>query len=339
MAGQMDGELDWTAEPFLSEARGWIEARLAESGQSLAGGIEQPHIYWWATAMRVPTTDGVMWFKAARHTQAFEAALTPILVAARPDQSPELLAVDRDRGWMLTRDAGVRLREFATGEDQLRCWEELLPQYAELQLELAARTDDLLAIGVADFRTGSLADQAQEMAADREILCSAPEDALSREEFDRFRCVGMAELRQLCAELAGRGIPDSLQHDDLHDGNLFVRRGHYVFFDWGDACVSHPFHTLVVTLRALAYKQGLAPGAAALLRLRDAYLEPWRELADHTDLVETADIARRTGTIQRALAWYRFVRAMPPERRHEEQDSVPYGVRQFLHNQPWGAWQ
>jgi Ser/Thr protein kinase RdoA (MazF antagonist) len=93
----------------------------------------------------------------------------------------------------------------------------------------------------------------------------------------------MAELRRLCHELADRGIPDTLQHDDLHDGNLFVRDGRFVFFDWGDACVTHPFHTLVVTLRALAHRQGLGPGAPELLRLRDAYLESWTGHASHAE--------------------------------------------------------
>jgi Ser/Thr protein kinase RdoA (MazF antagonist) len=29
------------------------------------------------------------------------------------------------------------------------------------------------------------------------------------------------------------GIAPSLNHDDFHDGNVFLRDGQYVFFDWG----------------------------------------------------------------------------------------------------------
>jgi hypothetical protein len=339
MTGHEETSTDWDSAAFRAAARHWIDQKLAETGQTVAGPIEQPHIQWWATAMRVPTSDGVVWFKAAGNTQAFETALQPLLARLSPEHSAEVVATDVQRGWMLTRDAGVRLREHASGEEQLRCWEELLPQYAALQTNLAELVPDLLAIGVADLRTAGLADQAALLAADRALLSTAPEDSLTEDEIDAFAGAGLVELRRLCDELGRRGIPDTLQHDDLHDGNLFVRDGEYVFFDWGDACISHPFHTLVVTLRALGYKHSLPPGAPELLRLRDAYLEGWTSYAPLPELIETAEMARRTGTIQRALAWYRVVNEMPPDRRHEEQDSVPYGVRLFLKNEPWGAWQ
>ena len=59
----------------------------------------------------------------------------------------------------------------------------------------------------------------------------------------------LPEYAERCELLAAFGIPETIQHDDLHDGNVFVRDGRNLFFDWGDSCVSHPFHTLVVTLR------------------------------------------------------------------------------------------
>lgn len=108
-----------------------------------------------------------------------------------------------------------------------------------------------------DLRLRALVRQARVLAADDQMLRTAPEDALTDAEVAELRARGLAELDRLGGELAGHGIPDSLQHDDLHDGNAFVRDRAYVVFDWGDACVSHPFHTLVVTLRALAYRQGL----------------------------------------------------------------------------------
>lgn len=149
--------------------------------------MEQPHTPWWSTVLRVPTTGGPLWFKAAG-------------------------------------DGGVEAR---------------------------------LTTVLPDLRLRALVRQARVLAADDQMLRTAPEDALTDAEVAELRARGLAELDRLGGELAGHGIPDSLQHDDLHDGNAFVRDRAYVVFDWGDACVSHPFHTLVVTLRALAYRQGL----------------------------------------------------------------------------------
>jgi Ser/Thr protein kinase RdoA (MazF antagonist) len=137
----------------------------------------------------------------------------------------------------------------------------------------------------------------------------------------------------MCRELAAHGIRKTVQHDDLHDGQVFVRGERYLFFDWGDACVSHPFHTLTVTLRATAARLDLAPGGRELQRLRDAYLEPFG------DLREAADLAYRTGTVARTLAWDRYVRAAGARAEPDDAGAPAYGLKLFLENGPIGSWR
>ena len=112
----------------------------------------------------------------------------------------------------------------------------------------------------------------------------------------------------------------------------------YRFFDWGDSCVSHPFHTLVVTLRSTAYRFDLEPDGPELLRLRDAYLEPWTAFGTRAELAAGFASAYRTGTIARALAWYRYVTARDTGAAAEDAQSVPYGLKLFLADGPIGAW-
>jgi hypothetical protein len=113
-----------------------------------------------------------------------------------------------------------------------------------------------------------------------------------------------------------------------------VSDGRYLVFDWGDSCVSHPFHSLTVTLRSIAWRLDLPPGGAELRRLRDVYLEPFGRGA------EVADLAYRTGTIARAIAWHRMVVAREPEFVTEDDLAGPaYGIRLFLANGPIGSWR
>jgi hypothetical protein len=254
-----------------------------------------------------------------------------------PRRTAEVLAYDRERAWILTRDAGTRLREAAAGLDQLGHWERLLPRYAELQCELAPRAEELVALGVTDLRLPELPPLLESASTETALLERDDEDGMTPEERNGLDVL-LPGFRRLCARLDGLGIPPSLQHDDLHDGNVFLRDGEHVFFDWGDACVSHPFHTLVVTLRALAYRLGLEGGGGEILRLRDAYLEPWTTVLPRDELVVAADMARRTGTVQRALAWYLASREMPPDVRAEHSASLPYGLKLYLANAPFGAW-
>jgi aminoglycoside phosphotransferase (APT) family kinase protein len=66
----------------------------------------------------------------------------------------------------------------------------------------------------------------------------------------RFRDA-VPRVREMAEELAAYGVTETLQHDDLHDGQVFVRDGRQFILDWGDAVISHPFFTLSVTLEGV----------------------------------------------------------------------------------------
>ena len=82
----------------------------------------------------------------------------------------------------------------------------------------------------------------------------------------------------------------SAEADVLH--RVLARDGRLAVLDWGDACVSHPFFSLVATRHNEADRVPFA-------RLRDAYLEPWS-----TDAV-TFELALRVGWGAYAIAWLR----------------------------------
>jgi Phosphotransferase enzyme family len=324
-------DVDWRDPDWLEETHAWIRAHTPGS---ITGVIEQPHVYPWSTVMRVPTEDGHLWFKANSEVERFEAGLLMELAAAAPDVIVELVAVDVERGWILMRDAGTRLRELVGTIEQVKHWQAILPRYAELQLALAPREDRFLALGVPDERLGGLSDRFERLLDDVDTLLVGKPDGVTVEELARLRA-SIREVDSMCSDLAAVGIPETLQHDDFHDGQIFVRDGGYRFLDWGDSCVSHPFHTLVVTLRALASQQGLEPGAPELVHLRDLYLEPFTGFATTAELRDTFGLAYRTGTIGRALAWHRFFSAYP----HERDDTVAHGLKLYLAHGPIGSWE
>jgi phosphotransferase family enzyme len=322
--------VDWRDPVWLDEAHAWIRAALPGTP---TGSIEQPQVYPWATVLRVPSPDGLLWFKANAPVQRFEAALTAELARAAPDITVELVAVDVRRGWMLMRDAGSRLRELIGGPDQLDHWLAILPRYAELQRDLAALAERFIALGVPDERLGGLARHLEEVLDDDDLIFSGRPGGITPDEHARLRD-SVSTVSTMCSDLAAMGVPETVQHDDFHDGQIFVRDGRYRFLDWGDACISHPFHTLVVTLRVLAWQQGLAPGGPELLRLRDAYLEPFEDVASPKDLRLAFALAHRTGTIGRALAWSRYFVGDPDA---ERDDTVAYGLKMFLSDGPIGS--
>lgn len=324
----------WRDPEWQQEALAWIREQVGDP----AGNIEQPHVRPWSTVLRVPTTDGPLFFKANDRYSRFEAALDDELARSFPDLVGEVVAVDTERGWLLLHDAGTRLRDLEPGPEQLVCWEQLLPRYAELQIALGGRADELRGLGVPDFRLAGLPARFEQLLDDEAVLRPGTDDDLTADEVDRVRA-SVPTFATMCEELASFGIAESLQHDDLHDGQVFVRDGCHRILDWGDSCVTHPFHTLGVTLRAVAYQQGFQPGGSALERIRDAYLEPFTRSRPRADVKAAAALAIRTGTVARSLAWYG---PMLLEETHavdpDDAASVPYGLKLFLRDGPPGSW-
>ena len=101
-----------------------------------------------------------------------------------------------------------------------------------------------------------------------------------------------------------------MQHDDLHAANLYARGGRLRLLDWGDASVSHPFASLVVTFRFLEERNGLPPADPWFARLRDAYLEPWGG-----GLAGAFALAIRVGAFAHAIAWVRQRDQLPAAER------------------------
>jgi Phosphotransferase enzyme family len=314
-------ELIWVRPEWLAEATAWIRARVDVSGE-----IEQPHVRWWSTVLRVPTADGDLYFKAVAPIHHFEAALTARLAELQPGRVTDVVDTDLERGWFLMRDGGMRLRELVETSDDLHHWERVLPEYARLQLEVAPHADEFLALGTPDERLVVLPQLF------RELLVTRPH-GLTEDEH-RQALAALPRFEEMCLGLAADGLPETIQHDDLHDGQVFVRDGRYLVFDWGDSCVSHPLLSLTVILRATAWRLGLEPGGPELRRLRDAYLEPFARGP------EIADVAYWAGTIARAIAWKRMVDPRELEFLSESDLEGPaYGIRLFLAGGPIGTWQ
>ena len=277
----------WRSPDLVDCVHRWIDERLGELGIERTGDIEQPHVEEWSTVMRVPTADGTVWFKANHEPLRHEAALTALVAARAPDRVPAMLAFDAGTGWMLMRDAGRRLREVVAEERSLARWHDVLDAYARVQLACEDDVDALLALGVPDRRLAALPDAYAALLAE----LGGPDEGWPTSE----------RVAELCRELTTYGIRETIQHDDLHDGQVFLGEGTHLLLDWGDSCVSHPFFSLSVTLEGVvAWGLDDVAGSEELGPYVESYLRPYRQRYDG-DLVAAAALAMRLGWVCRAV--------------------------------------
>lgn len=193
----------------------------------MTGAIEVPHERPWATAMRIPTARGVVWFKASRPPWDHEAGVLQVLAPLAAGLLPEVIAAS-DEGWLLLADAGDRVREHPVE------WSRIAGPYAELQRASAPHVDALLAAGAFDNRPSAVVAQAEGLL---EVLPA---------ELARGLEARLPRVAELMDRLAASPLGVTVDHGDLHDGNVFTRGERVTIIDWGDSAVAHPFFTLSV---------------------------------------------------------------------------------------------
>ncbi|GAB3481282.1 hypothetical protein [Nocardiopsis coralliicola] len=293
----------WEDPAQRAELTGWVESRLTERGRELLPVPPHVRVRPWSSTARFATSHGDVWFKAVPDSGC-EAALVGALPSWVPGRVLQPLGVDAKRGWILLPDGGPTVLEHLDGRGtgSAAAWESVVAAYAHLQRSLADRVRDLFVLDVPDLRPSALPARIHALL----VSLGAAEPGRELPELTAFR----PELERLAGVLADSGVPESLDHTDLNLGNVVVRAGGYRFIDWGDAAVTHPFAGLAAPLERLA--AGGPPDPAALGRLRDAYLEPWSDLAPLAALRAAVPAAVRLAAVSRALSWTRVFPELAP---------------------------
>lgn len=231
----------------------WLHRDWLPAAEAWLGGPVRQHKVWDLSCV---LQAGDRWFKATVDAPLFapEAAVTAALARVLPGRAPAPLAVDPDRGWLVLPDVGPPIG-----------WDAPVEVRAEV-LRRWARTQQASVPHLAELRAAGCLDRGLDW------LAGAVRAEFTVDRLRPFTGAGTAErlaaavprLRALCAELAAYGLPDTLQHGDLHPANM--TRDHVVF-DWTDAAVGPPFVDPIMVV--------LEDDPAVRATLRDAYLGEW----------------------------------------------------------------
>lgn len=259
--------------------------------------------------LRVPTHDGDLFLKQEAPLQAFEVPLTLALASRWPDRVPEVVAADVGRAWLLLRDGGVRVAD----SKRYDVFVQALRLYGELQVGEVPNADEFLRLGLPDVRLHVVTD-AYEPFFERD-------HGLTPEEVRTLLALA-PRYGQLCDELAALGLPASIQHDDLHEWNVYVRGDRVGIYDWGDSSVAFPLWSWLKAFLALM-DAGVDPEPT-----RVAYLAAWTDFASEADLRRALELAIPTGFFAYC---FQIRRQYDLTQAHDEYKAyLPMRLRQFM---------
>jgi len=296
---------------WRTAALGWLTRQLTPTGVEVTGPVEQPRIRPWSTQLVVPTDAGTLWFKANCSAAAFEPALQQLLADLTPGVVDRPVAVEPDRGWLVTRDRGAALGD--TRSPTTTDWQAVLRLGAQVQQATAGHEAAVLATGVPDRRPSLVPALFDDLV---ERLAHLPVGHPSRLDGDRVAAVVAVRPRlvEAAETLSASPLPVALQHADLHPRNVFVLTdgsppdvpvpglGGLRLFDFGDAQWAHALELLCVPRRIVASPDHTGPGVA-WAPIQQAYRQEWGDKVGAAEFDELLAAATLTHAVNRASTW------------------------------------
>jgi len=309
-------EAAWKNKQYRQRLKDWV---TTETGEELS--FEKLKDTDMSFLLKACSKDSTYFVKAVNEAAAFEPALTALIAQGFPGETVDLIAVNRSENWLVMHELpGSLLREMPMREHYHSC----LRHYADFQRRTIPLVPELLALGVPDRRMPVIK---QEIVDHLEALC---ETGLDTEETASILAM-KEELLDMCDEMTGV-LPDTLEHGDLHSGNIYLERDRCRLFDWGDASVSHPFLSTRVfwnSLFELLEQDTDENWMREIASFRPVYLEAWESYASEATLVRQLRLAEQIGCVYRALSWHLYITPYRADRK-ESYDKPAQWLRLLL---------
>ena len=292
----------WWRPGWADEALEWLDSQLAAAGRGRVGRVDQVKNDWQSIVMRAPSDQGDVYLKALAPPATQELTILRDILP-RDAAVPRLLASDVDRGLLLMEDVGgVNPADCSRGDLAPGDLLALAEGYARLQRSTGAVAPE----SVIDCRLELMPELHSRAVDDQPTLLTGCDDPPSPEDIMTLREVVLA-VAQACASAAELGIPAHLTHGDL-DGNSIVTPHGPAFFDWGAACLTHPFLDVFEFRDSVRTVGGESAAEAAV----DKYLEEWTSYGSTPDLRRTVALLGAVRSVPWLLLAARAIRHLPP---------------------------
>lgn len=300
----------WASRAWQEATTRWVAEHLARLGAREEPRVQVVHLRPWSVVLTADCDLGRFWLKENCTGQNFEAGLVGVLHEVVPDRVLQPVALDPARGLLLTQDQGSVLRDSGSRDD-LAVWCRVVAEWAALQRALLDHEPALRQAGVVELPTSLSRRVAEERGR---LLHDLPHGDPRRLDDETHQAVlGTLDGLDACAEqVLALGLPVALNHNDLHDNNVFdTPQGRpFRFFDFGDCLLTDPLGALRVPLGVVGYYLDCGTDDPRVARVADAFLEVWSDLAPSSALRAALPAALHIGKLARHESWVRCLPSM-----------------------------
>lgn len=300
--GGVVGDLHWAEDVLLRAGRGAIRHARQERSWNLS------------CVHRLTLDDGdTAWLKVVPpffyHESAMLQFMRNVPGAVRV---PPLIGSDSANGRVLLDHIEGPLMWGAP----MTAWSVVIDRFIDTQVTLHNRIDELLALGAPDLRNRPFAEAIARLTQRDDVRTTL--DAQSLSALDALVDALPAQLDALAA----CGIPPTLVHGDLHQGNVLDGADGPVVLDWGDSSVGHPFFDIV------AFCHRLPEADHAVIEAQ--VIAAWKSALPGADPARAATLIRPIAALSKALTYRNFLDHIEPSEHHYHAIDVPDWLNEAL---------
>lgn len=268
----------------------WAESMLSARRMRRIGPARQFRTWNLSSLWQLPVDEQTVWLKCVPPFFAHEGRMLEQLQDA---PVPKLIAHDGQR-LLLAEIPGHDL--YDAPPPRLL---EMVGLLVGLQREWLGRTDELLLMGLPDWRADALTASIAALVG-RIGPQLATADSAILHEF-------VTGLAARFAQVAACGLPDTLVHGDFHRGNFRGNDLKMTLLDWGDSGIGHPLLDQPAFLEA-------APADVAEMISRH-WNDEWMRAVPGSDPAHAARLIRPIAAARQALIYVTFLEAIEPTER------------------------
>ena len=303
---------DWARPGGVATTVAWADDALASLGRPRTDRVVQVRSWNLSSILRLPTASGDVWCKSVPPFFAHEGAILVVVRAEDPSLVPTLLAADAKRRTVLLDDV--------PGEDQYEATEprlvEMVQRLVRLQAGLSGRVDDLRAVGLPDWRAGSLPHLISALVGRSDVRVQ-----LIAEELVALDAL-VTDLPRRLTLLTECGLPETLVHGDFHPGNWRLGEDAFVLLDWGDSGIGHPMLDLTAFLPRVP--DDVRDG------IRATWLEAWMVELPSADPLRASELVAPIAALRQALIYQVFLDGIEPDERCYHDADVAFWLRRAI---------
>jgi len=255
---------------------------------------------------QIETARGIFYLKQVPEILFLEPKMLVFLNDQGFQNIPKLITQnDMLHCFLMTSCGNISLRHLFKKQIDINMLKLGLVHYTKIQRSLESKTEQLLKMGILDWRLNRFASLYYQLLQQEQLLI---EDGLTREEIEKLHKLHPM-CAKVCSDLSEYKMPDTINHCDFNENNMLLdqKTGTINIIDWGEIALSHPFLSLNGFLWNITHFNIV--NQIDLDQLKLQCITHWHDLYDTNDLLNQLKIANKLNGIYAALTYEQIYRA------------------------------